>query len=113
MVDNGSTDGTADWLREQTNSILNAVILEKPLSRAAGRNRGIQKSRGDLIVMIDGDHTVESNFISCHARAHQREVCEIVGKSDYARTERYNALYNYLDGGGAARLNPGTQMPGR
>jgi len=113
VVDNGSSDGTAEWLRGQTDSILNSVILDVPLSRAAGRNRGIQNSRGDLIIMIDGDHTVASDFISSHARAHQQEVCVIVGKSDYARTEGYNALYTYLDGCGATKLSPGTKLPGR
>ncbi len=113
VVSNGSTDGTADWLRTQTSHLIQPVILEFPLSRAAGRNHGIAAARGSLIVMIDGDHTVESNFVSLHASLHQDEICAIVGKSDYAQTGEYNALYRYLDGCGAAKLSQGSRLPGR
>jgi len=113
VVDNGSRDGTAAWLNSQRKSRLNSVVLEQALSRAAGRNRGIQAARGELLIMIDSDHTVQSDFISSHVRAHSRGPCAVVGKSDYAEHPDLIALNSYLNGCGAVKYPSGTKLPGR
>lgn len=113
VVECASTDSTADWLSAQTDSRLQPVVLDKPCNRSAGRNHGIRLAKGDIIIMIDGDHTIQPNFIAVHHRAHQNRVCAIVGKSDFGDEPDYSAINNYLNNSGAAKFPHGASLPGR
>jgi glycosyltransferase involved in cell wall biosynthesis len=51
IVDNGSSDGTQDIVRR-----FNVTLLEEPRrGPAAGRNRGLDHARGDVIAYLDAD----------------------------------------------------------
>jgi glycosyltransferase involved in cell wall biosynthesis len=113
IVECASSDGTVEWLRTQSDARICPVYVTEKCNRSEGRNHGIRAARGDIIVMIDGDHTVEHNFISAHVAAHQRGVCAIVGKSDFAEHTDFNAINKYLNEGGAAKLSPNEKLPGR
>lgn len=53
VVDNGSGDGTADWVREQFSAVR---ILENGDNLGiAGRNRGYREARGDFVLSLDDD----------------------------------------------------------
>ncbi|MEX2343380.1 MAG: glycosyltransferase family 2 protein [Steroidobacteraceae bacterium] len=56
IVDNGSTDGTADMVRVAYGG---AVIIELAENEgvSGGRNRGLEAARGDLLVFLDDDAT--------------------------------------------------------
>lgn len=51
-VDNGSSDGTAEFLRQQ--SALSSLLLSENLG-IAGYNEGFKKARGDYILVLDDD----------------------------------------------------------
>jgi len=53
IVDDGSTDGTAAWVREHYPQI--KLIEQKNSGVSAARNRGIESSRGDWIALLDSD----------------------------------------------------------
>ena len=73
VVDDGSTDGTPEWLRrEQARFSHVRLIQQEHGGPAAGRNRGVSHSRGDVIVFIDSDLVVTASFLACHAKALQR-----------------------------------------
>lgn len=57
FVDDGSTDGTADRLKERTRSdpALVVVRLRKNFGQTAALSAGFDYARGDLIVTMDGD----------------------------------------------------------
>lgn len=57
VVDNGSDDGTAEFLARCTkkNPKIKAVINPANRGISKGKNQGIDKSSGDLIVLLDGD----------------------------------------------------------
>jgi glycosyltransferase involved in cell wall biosynthesis len=65
VVDNGSTDGTADLLRSfAERSSLRVVLVSEPkpgLGRA--RNAGIAKATGQIIAFTDDDCYVSSDFL--------------------------------------------------
>ncbi|MBW4641068.1 MAG: glycosyltransferase [Gloeocapsa sp. UFS-A4-WI-NPMV-4B04] len=70
LVDDGSTDGTLEWLQE------NAVDFphvrshtQDHLGPAAARNLGVERSVGDTIIFIDSDLVVTENFLQAHADA--------------------------------------------
>ncbi|QNI73349.1 glycosyltransferase family 2 protein [Synechococcus sp. NOUM97013] len=70
VVDDGSTDGTPDWLRSNADRFPRVRLFEQIHGGPAeGRNRGVANARGDVIVFIDSDLVVTPTFLGCHARA--------------------------------------------
>lgn len=73
VVDDGSTDGTPDRLRQQADRFPHVRLFEQAHGGPAeGRNRGVDQARGDVIVFIDSDLVVVPGFLASHARALQR-----------------------------------------
>ncbi|WP_193742227.1 MULTISPECIES: glycosyltransferase family 2 protein [unclassified Prochlorococcus] len=70
VVDDGSTDGTPSWLRDEASRFPHVRMVEQEHGGPAeGRNRGVGNARGDLIVFIDSDLVVTESFLACHTRA--------------------------------------------
>jgi len=70
VVDDGSTDGIAEWLRQEAKSFPHVRLIEQDHGGPAeGRNRGVDHARGDVIVFIDSDLVVTGTFLLEHARA--------------------------------------------
>lgn len=62
VVDNGSTDGTAEWLaREYPN--IRVIRHAEPLSFARAVNRGIHEARYTRTLLLNNDMIVEPGFI--------------------------------------------------
>src|SRR5262249_7102713 len=57
LVDDGSTDGSADWIREHprgSNAII-GVIFEKNAGQSAAVTAGLKFARGAIVVTLDAD----------------------------------------------------------
>ncbi|MAI95135.1 MAG: family 2 glycosyl transferase [Synechococcus sp. MED650] len=73
VVDDGSTDGTPAWLRDQAQRFPHVRLVEQAHGGPAeGRNRGVDHAHGDVIVFIDSDLVVTPTFLRCHTRALQQ-----------------------------------------
>ena len=73
VVDDGSSDGTPDWLRQEADRFPHVHLVEQQHGGPAeGRNRGVDHAKGDVIVFIDSDLVVTSSFLASHARALSR-----------------------------------------
>jgi len=73
VVDDGSTDGTPTWLKDEVSRFPHVRMVEQEHGGPAeGRNRGVDHARGDVIVFIDSDLVVTELFLACHARALRR-----------------------------------------
>jgi GT2 family glycosyltransferase len=73
VVDDGSTDGTPTWLKDEVSRFPHVRMVEQEHGGPAeGRNRGVDHARGDVIVFIDSDLVVTESFLACHARALRR-----------------------------------------
>jgi len=69
LVDDGSTDATVSWLRENADAFPHVrLVLQDHGGPAEGRNRGVDQARGDVIVFIDSDLVVTDGFLLAHAR---------------------------------------------
>ena len=68
VVDDGSTDGTIDWLKSARFSHVR-VFSQEHLGPSAARNRGVEEARGDTIIFIDSDLVVTEVFLKSHAEA--------------------------------------------
>jgi len=67
IVDDGSTDGTVDWLEKNIENFPHLRIFEQSHGGPAlGRNLGVNKSNGDVIIFIDSDLVVDKFFLSNH-----------------------------------------------
>ncbi|MTJ53703.1 glycosyltransferase [Anabaena sp. UHCC 0253] len=70
LVDDGSTDGTLDWLAEHKHEFPHLRCFEQDhAGPAAARNLGVNKALGDTIIFIDSDLVVLNSFLQAHADA--------------------------------------------
>ncbi|MGQ9547823.1 MAG: glycosyltransferase family 2 protein [Roseiflexus sp.] len=63
VVDNGSIDGTAVWLRHAWPTV-RLVALPTNLGFAGGVNAGLRTARGDLLLLLNNDAFVEPGCVS-------------------------------------------------
>ncbi len=67
VVDDGSTDGTSSWIRNNKADLPHVVLYEqKHGGPALGRNLGVMKSKNEIIIFIDSDLIVLEDFIASH-----------------------------------------------
>ena len=63
LVDNGSTDGSAEYVREHYLWV-RLISLPDNTGFAAGNNRGLQEAGGDFIVTLNNDTKVDPAFLA-------------------------------------------------
>jgi glycosyltransferase involved in cell wall biosynthesis len=78
VVDDGSTDGTSEMLQEFKAPYDLILIRQEKSGLAAGRNKGIKKAEGDIILFIDDDVLADPNLIKEHFLFHERHPNSIV-----------------------------------
>ena len=67
VVDDGSTDGTTEWIKDNQEKLPHVLLYEQEHGGPAlGRNLGVLKSTGDIIIFIDSDLVVVNNFLIHH-----------------------------------------------
>jgi glycosyltransferase involved in cell wall biosynthesis len=70
LVDDGSTDGTLDWLESHSSEFPHVRSLAQDhKGPAAARNLGVEQAKGDTIIFIDSDLVVTEHFLQAHADA--------------------------------------------
>ncbi len=62
VVDNGSSDGSAAWLREHYPQV-RVLALEKNLGFGGGSNAGFRAATTDIVVLLNSDMRVEPDFL--------------------------------------------------
>ena len=90
VVDDGSTDGTVDWLNQASDVFPHiTLLLQTHLGPAAARNLGVQKAKGDFIIFVDSDLVVLEDFLHCHG------VALVEGEKQYGdRVFTYGRVIN-------------------
>ena len=62
MVDNGSTDGSAEWIGTHHPEV-RVVALEANLGFGGGSNAGFRAAKNDIVVLLNSDMRVEPDFL--------------------------------------------------
>lgn len=62
IVDNGSTDGSADWLRAHYPQVT-LLALEQNLGFGGGSNAGFRAAKNDIVVLLNSDMRVAADFL--------------------------------------------------
>jgi GT2 family glycosyltransferase len=68
VVDNGSTDGSAEFVRTEF-SEFTLVQLDENFGFAGGNNAGIRVARGEWIALINNDAVAHPDWLECLFRA--------------------------------------------
>jgi len=63
VVDNGSTDGSADFVREKFPQV-RVVGLKRNLGFGGGSNAGFRAAKNDIVVLLNSDMRVEPQFLA-------------------------------------------------
>lgn len=64
LVDNGSTDGSAEFIRKEWDNEkrLKLIVLEKNVGAAKARNIGVQNSSSPYILILDNDTKIKQGW---------------------------------------------------
>jgi glycosyltransferase involved in cell wall biosynthesis/peptidoglycan/xylan/chitin deacetylase (PgdA/CDA1 family) len=78
VVDDGSTDGTFEWL-QTVNPRCGWKVLHTPNGGpAAARNRGIEASSGEIVLFMDDDISCPPGLLSAHLEGHRKQAAPSV-----------------------------------
>jgi GT2 family glycosyltransferase len=62
-IDNGSTDGTREWLKSLSPNRNRVVFNDQNLGYAAGNNIGAGISEGDVLILLNNDLILTANWL--------------------------------------------------
>jgi GT2 family glycosyltransferase len=71
VVDNGSTDGSADFVAERYPQV-RLIRNERNLGFAAGNNVGLRAATGDVLVLLNQDTVVQAGWLAALTEALQK-----------------------------------------
>ncbi len=114
VVDDCSTDGTADFLQSYSGNLrLRPVLQPRNSGRAAARNAGVRAAECELLLFIDGDMRFGEGLVGGHVAQHQDIEQVVLGKVVYDKSLPCKGYRRYIETRGANKLPPGTALPGR
>jgi glycosyltransferase involved in cell wall biosynthesis len=101
IVDDGSTDGTAAWLRNRGFNIPLRVLTQENRGPAAARNTGVAVAAGQWVAFL-GDDTVPSpGWLRAHREAHRSRGDDprlaVIGYTGWHRRMRLNPFLRYVN----------------
>ncbi len=124
VVDDGSTDGTWEWLQSRAASAHPpqlAVLRQQNLGQGRARNLALRQVEEELVLFLGDDIIPRPDFIAEHRAAHarsgaRRERLGVVGFTDWRRSEmRVTPALEManLEGHqfGFAHMQPGQEVP--
>jgi len=94
VVDDKSTDNTEKIIDDIHNRQIKYFINKTNSGASFSRNYGIQKSKGNLILLLDSDSYVEENWIERHVKIHKGVSTDIIGGGVIGI---HNTLYGKCD----------------
>ena len=103
VVDNGSTDGTMQWLSEMGSQLpieLKMVVEPRP-GVSAARNTAVRQAQFDLVLFLNDDTTpADASLLGAHIAAHAdacgKEIA-VLGRITYPPADLANPFMRWLN----------------
>lgn len=77
VVDDGSSDGTAEALRQLPSPCRLRVLQQPNRGPSAARNAGYRAAESGLVLFLDDDMLCEPGLLAAHVAAHQGPGCKV------------------------------------
>jgi glycosyltransferase involved in cell wall biosynthesis len=106
VVDDGSTDGTAEWLTGRSSAVPTTVIRQDNAGPATARNAGVAAASGELVAFLGDDTIPGSGWLAAHADAHVRrrraegESLAVIGYTRWHPRLRRTHFLDYINENG-------------
>ena len=81
VVDNASTDGTSEKLKDRYGGKIRLIKSSKNLYAAGGRNLGARSAQGEYLLFIDSDNIVDRDMVSNMVQGVMRNKDLAIGMS--------------------------------
>lgn len=96
-IDDGSTDSTAEILRQYSTRMTNFRIISQCNKGFSGaRNTGIREARGKYLIFIDSDDYVTSDYIECLLKKAFSKDADIVATGYYTFNNDHKIIKNIM-----------------
>lgn len=93
VINNGSTDLTSEMLNKfKSHFSLKVVTIPKNKGIAHGRNQGILKAKGNILIFHDSDMIATKDYVRKHIESHTKDnmvVCGMFWKRIYSYYYKY------------------------
>jgi glycosyltransferase involved in cell wall biosynthesis len=101
VVDDGSTDGTGDWLRARSFRLPLLVLTQENRGPAAARNTGVAVASGKWVAFLGDDTVPAIGWLAAHRAAHRRRGdppnLAVLGYTGWHRRTRLNPFLRYIN----------------
>ncbi|MEM7354386.1 MAG: glycosyltransferase family 2 protein [Acidobacteriota bacterium] len=101
VVDDGSNDGTTEWLEQRTFEVPVEVFSQPNLGPAAARNRGVKLASGGRVAFLGDDTVPSKGWLAAHERAWRAcpasENVAILGYTGWHPRMRLNPFLRYIN----------------
>ena len=113
VVDDASPKLEANCLTGTTSPFpLILIRHQNNHGRARARNTGLREAGGEVVVFLDSDMTVRSDFLSIHASMHQNHPTTVcIGNIRFSTQFPSNALTRYTETRGVHQIKNGQPVP--
>lgn len=101
VVDDGSKDGTGDWLERWRPGVPAQVVSQPNRGPASARNAGVERSRGEMVAFLGDDTVPESDWLLRHWEAHVSRSgssrLAVIGYTRWHPRVRTTAFLRYIN----------------
>jgi O-antigen biosynthesis protein len=102
VVDNGSSDGSVEFVKTKFINV-SVLALDKNYGFGEGNNAGVEKARGDIIILLNNDMLVDKNFIKPLIDGFEEDTfaigCQIYFQDKDKKREETGKTFAYWDQG--------------